>query len=263
MKESLLLFSSFEKSFILYPETFACSSLINKHNIAREKPCALEDKPWGQPELQINMGNLVSAKFTQSFAIADVGRLARAEMTKLLNPRILRHSCVNNCEHLSNACEKSQLNKSSFLLKRLEFSIKHFRVIIPSKVPKPFLYAFIYPGTILLLWRELTILLTMAMSAVLRTTEIKLIGLYFFTQSFLLCSFSMKIIFLFIISLPWHLPFKISSLVALRKSLGTLAYKCLRSDPVTPSIPGAASLLIFFMARSSSPRVQWLPLIYL
>ena len=45
MKESLLLFSSFEKSFILYPETFACSSLINKHNIAREKPCALEDKP--------------------------------------------------------------------------------------------------------------------------------------------------------------------------------------------------------------------------
>ena len=119
--------------------------------MANENPCAEEDNPCGQPELHCSHGNLVSAKLTQSFAIADVGRLAKAEMTKLLNPKILRHSCVNNCEHLSNACEKSQLTMSSFLLNLFAFSMKHFRVIIPSKVPKPFRYALIYPGKMLLL----------------------------------------------------------------------------------------------------------------
>ena len=112
---------------------FACSSFINKHSMANENPWAEEDNPWGHPELHCSHGNLVSAKLIQSFAIADVGRLAKAEMTKLLKPRILRHSCVSNCEHLSNACEKSQLTISSFLLNLFAFSMKHFRVIIPSR----------------------------------------------------------------------------------------------------------------------------------
>ena len=96
--------------------------------MASENPWAEEDNPWGHPELQCSHGNLVSAKLTQTFSIADVGKLAKAEMTKLLNPKILRHSCVNNCEHLSNACEKSQLTMSSFLLNFFAFSMKHFRV---------------------------------------------------------------------------------------------------------------------------------------
>ena len=119
--------------------------------MASENPWAEEDNPWGHPKLQCSHGNLVSAKLTQSFAIADVGKLAKAETTKLLNPKILRHSCVSNCEHLSNAWEKSQLIMSNLLLNLFAFSIKHFNVIIPSSVPKPFLYALMYPGSMLLL----------------------------------------------------------------------------------------------------------------
>ena len=167
----------------------ACSSFKRRQNIASWKPWAQEDIPWGHPLKTCNHGNLVSQKLMQSFAMAEIGSFNRDWITKSENPRIFRHSCVRSLLHLSKAADRSQFSINNFLSNFLAFSMKHFSVKIPSRVEKPRLYAQTYPGRILLLCKDDTILLTIVASATFKTADIRLIGRYFLIHSLLDCCF--------------------------------------------------------------------------